>query len=103
MGSSPCQVKSKTLKFLLVASPLRINLKTVQCLFAASPLRTQYLGVRAKIDCLGIRIMCPSGATCLSVELAKCGVIWLSEFRGKYLNMNVLRGTTADGRTDDKL
>jgi hypothetical protein len=36
-------------------------------------------------------------------ELAKCGVIWLSELRGEYLDVNVLRGTTADGRTDDKL
>ena len=45
---------------------------------------------------LEMRIRCPcGGATCLSAEcrfseLAKCGVIWRSEFRGKYLNVNVL-------------
>jgi hypothetical protein len=27
-----------------------------------------------------------------------CGVVYISEFRGKYLNVNVLRGTTDDGR-----
>ena len=36
-------------------------------------------------------------------ELAMCGVVYISEFRGKYLNVNVLRGTTDDGRTGDKL
>jgi hypothetical protein len=50
----------------------------------------------------GIRIRCPSGATCLPagccfIELAKCGVIWHSEFRGIYLNVNVLRVTRKDG------
>ena len=35
--------------------------------------------------------------------LAKCGVVLLSVFRGEYLNVNVLRRTTDDGRTDAKM
>ena len=35
---------------------------------AASPPNTSYEGVRAKSGWLGIRIMCPSGATCLPVD-----------------------------------
>ena len=50
--------------------------------------------------------MRPSGVTCLPagccfIELAKCGVSLLSEFREEYFNVNVLR-TTDDGRTDAK-
>jgi len=49
-----------------------------------------------------------SGATCLPagccfIELAKCGVVLLSEFRGEYFNLNVLRRTTDDERTDTKM
>jgi len=33
--------------------------------FAAFPLSTQLYGVRTKIGWLRIRIMCPSGVTCL--------------------------------------
>ena len=67
----------------------------------------QHLGVGAKIDWPGIIIRCPSGATCLPagccfIELAKYGVIWHSEFRGKYLNVNVLRDTRKDGWTNAK-
>jgi hypothetical protein len=40
--------------------------KTIKLVFVVSPLSTQHLGVRVKTGCLGIRIMCPSGATCLS-------------------------------------
>jgi len=49
MGSSPGKVKPKSMKLV----------------FAASPLSTQHLGarLRAKTGCLGIRKMCPSGAT----------------------------------------
>jgi len=36
--------------------------------FLASPLVPQHLGERAKNGWLGIRIMCPSGATCLSAD-----------------------------------
>ena len=36
--------------------------------FADSPQNIQYQGVRAKSGWLGIRIMCPSGATCLPVD-----------------------------------
>ena len=39
--------------------------KTVKLVFVASLLSTQYEGVRAKRAWLGIRILCPSGATCL--------------------------------------
>ena len=35
---------------------------------SASPLSTQHSGERAKIGWLGIRIMFPSGATCLSPD-----------------------------------
>jgi hypothetical protein len=35
------------------------------CCFSAS---TQHIGERAKTDWHGIRIMCPSGATCLFSE-----------------------------------
>jgi len=36
--------------------------------FVASPLSMQHEGERAKIGWLGIRIMCPSGAICLSAD-----------------------------------
>ena len=36
--------------------------------FSASPLSTQLYGVRANAGWFGIRIMCPSGATCLIVD-----------------------------------
>jgi hypothetical protein len=51
-GSSPGRVKPKTIKLVLVASPLS----------------TRYYGERAKTGLLGIGIMCPSGATCLSAD-----------------------------------
>jgi hypothetical protein len=37
--------------------------------FVASPLSTHYQGERTKTGWLGIRIMCPSGATCRNSEL----------------------------------
>ena len=52
MGSSPDRVKPKTLKLV----------------FVASPLSTQHEGERAKPGWLGIRIMCPSGATSLRAD-----------------------------------
>jgi hypothetical protein len=42
---------------------------TLKLVFVASLLSTQHKGERAKTGWLGIRIMCPSGATCLSAEL----------------------------------
>ena len=42
--------------------------KTTKLVFVASPLSTQHYGVKAKTGWLGIRIMCPSGATCLSTD-----------------------------------
>ena len=35
-------------------------------------LRTQHLGERAKTGWLGIRIICPSGATCLPADCCFC-------------------------------
>jgi len=52
VGSSPVQVKPKTIKFV----------------FVASLLSTRYLGEIAKTGWLGIRIMCQSGATNLSAD-----------------------------------
>jgi hypothetical protein len=42
--------------------------KTIKLVFVASPLSTQQLGVRAKTGWLEIKIMCPSGMTCLSAD-----------------------------------
>ena len=42
--------------------------KTLKLVFTASPLNTQYSGVRAKTDRLGVSIMCPSGVTCLPAD-----------------------------------
>ena len=39
--------------------------KDYKLVFVASPLSTQHLEERAKTGWLGIRIICPSGATCL--------------------------------------
>ena len=44
----------------------------IKLVFAASPLSTQHEGVRAKTGWLGIRIMCPSGATYLSADCTCC-------------------------------
>jgi hypothetical protein len=43
----------------------RVKPKTIKLVFAAFPLSTQLYGVRTKIGWLRIRIMCPSGVTCL--------------------------------------
>jgi hypothetical protein len=37
-------------------------------IFVASLVSTQHYGDRARTGRLGIRIMCPSGATCLSAD-----------------------------------
>jgi len=51
------------------ASPGRVKPKTIRLVFVAvSPLSVQHKGVRAKTGWLGIRIMCPSGATYLSAD-----------------------------------
>jgi hypothetical protein len=41
---------------------------TIKMVCVASPLRTQHEGVRVKTGWLGIRTMCPSGATCLPAD-----------------------------------
>jgi len=51
VGSSPDWVKQK-----------------IKVAFVASPLSTQHKRERAKTVWLRIRIMCPSGATCLSMD-----------------------------------
>ena len=53
-GSSPGPVKPKTIKFVFVASPLIMSM--------------QHKGERAKTCWFGIKIMCPSGATCLPTD-----------------------------------
>ena len=40
----------------------------IKLVFIASPLNTQHYGKTAKIGLLEIRIMCPSGATCLPAD-----------------------------------
>jgi hypothetical protein len=40
----------------------------IKLVFVASPLSRQPYEERAKTGWLGIRIMCPGGATCLSVD-----------------------------------
>ena len=49
-------------------SPDRVKPKTIKLVFVAFPLSTQHSGVRAKTSWLGIGIICPSGATYLSVN-----------------------------------
>ena len=48
--------------------PGRIEPKTVKLVFVASLLSTQHYGERAKTGWLGIRIVCPSGMTCLPAD-----------------------------------
>jgi len=48
----------------LDSSPGLVKSYTLKLVFVASPLSMQYYGVRTKTGWLGIRIMCPSGATC---------------------------------------
>jgi len=43
----------------------RLKPKTIKLAFAACPVGTQHTGERAKTVWPAIRIMCPSGATCL--------------------------------------
>ena len=63
VGSSLGQVKPKTIKLVNVLSPLR----------------TWHWGERTKTGWLGIRIMCPSGDTCLSVDCCQ----WASTIKIK--------------------
>ena len=50
-------------------SPDRVKPKTIKLVFVASLLSLQNSGERAKTGWLGIRIMCPSGVTCLPADL----------------------------------
>ena len=49
-------------------SPDQVKPKTIKLIFVVSPLSKQHEGERAKTGWLGIRIICQSGATCLSVD-----------------------------------
>ena len=42
--------------------------KTIKSVFTVFPVSTQHQGERAKTDWLGIRIISPSGATCLHAD-----------------------------------
>jgi hypothetical protein len=53
---------------ILTILPDRLKPKTIKLVFVASPLSTQYEGEKAKTGWLGIRIMCPSGATGLTMD-----------------------------------
>ena len=53
--------------YILYSSEFEIE--TIKLVFVSSPVSTQHYGERVKYNWLGIRIMCPSGATCL---LADC-------------------------------
>ena len=46
----------------------RVKSKTIKLAFVASLLSTQHKGERAQTGWLGIKIMCPYGATCLSTD-----------------------------------
>jgi len=46
----------------------RVKPKTIKFVFVVSPLSTQHRGERAKSGWLRIRIVCPSGMTCLSTD-----------------------------------
>ena len=48
------------------SNPDRVKPKTIQFVYVASPLSTKHSGERADCGWLEIRIMCLSGATCLS-------------------------------------
>ena len=50
------------------SSPDRVKPTTVRLVFVASPLIMQHEGERAKTGWHGMRIMCPSGATCLRAD-----------------------------------
>jgi hypothetical protein len=63
------------------SSPDRVKPKTIKLVFVASPLSTQHLGERANTGRLGIWIMCPSGATCLSADWCFSGLaLWKSNW-----------------------
>jgi hypothetical protein len=53
---------------LLVCGRSWVKPKTIKLVFVASLLSTQHKGERAKTASLGIRMMYPSGTTCLSVD-----------------------------------
>ena len=49
--------------------PDLVKPKTIKLVFVTSPLSTQHYGERATTGWTAIRIMCPSGATCLSATV----------------------------------
>jgi len=59
---------SPRVRYIVSSSPDRVKPKTMQLVFVASSLSKQHLRERANTGWLGIRIMWPSRATCLSVD-----------------------------------
>jgi len=53
---------------VLASSAVDRLFETIKLVCVTSLLRTQHSGERANTGCLGIRIICPSGATCLSAD-----------------------------------
>ena len=56
-------------------------------IFSLRSLRTQNSGERVKSGCLGIRIMCQSGATCLSAD---CCFVWASTIFQDFQEFKIL-------------
>jgi hypothetical protein len=53
---------------MLALSAVDRGFETIKLVFVTSQLSMQHSGEIAKTGWLGIRIMCPSGMTCLSVD-----------------------------------
>jgi len=56
------------MQWIVGSSPGQVKQKATNLVFVASPLSTQHWGERAKNGWLRIRIMYPSGVTCLSAD-----------------------------------
>ena len=56
----------------LGVDPVRVSLRTMRLACVASPISTQHQRKRSKTGWIGIRIMCPSGAACISVDCCFC-------------------------------
>ena len=52
----------------MVSNYGRVKLMTIKLVFVTSPLSMQHERERTKTGWLGIRLMCPSGETCLSAD-----------------------------------
>jgi hypothetical protein len=59
---------------VLASSAVDRGFEPIKLVFVASPLSTQHEEERTKTGWLGIRIMCPSGATCLPADCCFSGL-----------------------------